>query len=123
MRRAEPSASSGAPRPTHCGADFQLRLVSASPTFQITGTGLGQLLTATSEANDAANTGSASVSFGTQLVRTATFRSGAATTGNFDPIESGLALGNITYENVPEPAAGVLLLSAMSLASFRRRAK
>ena len=101
----------------------QLRPLSASPTFQITGTGLGQLLTATSQANDATNTGSASVSFGTQLVRTATFRSGAATTGNFDPIDGGIALGNITYDNVPEPAAGVLLLSAISLASFRRRTK
>ena len=81
------------------------------------------MLTATSEGNDAANNGSASVSFGTQLVRTTTFTSGAGTVGNFDPIESGIALGNITYDNVPEPAAGVLLLSAISLASFRRRVR
>ena len=93
----------------------------ATPTFQITGTGLAQLLTATSEASDDSNNGTASVSFGTALVRTTGFTSGAATAGNFDPIESGIALGNLTYNNVPEPSSALLLLSALALAGFRRR--
>ena len=104
-------------------APTSLLRTGASPTFQITGAGLAQLLTASSEADDLSNNGTASVSFGTQLVRTTGFTSGAGTTGNFDPIESGIALGNITYNNVPEPSSALLLLSALSLAGIRRRVK
>ena len=103
-------------------APTSLLRVGASPTFQITGAGLAQLLTATSEAADDSNNGSASVSFGSQLVRTTTFTSGAGTVGSFDPIESGISLGVVSYtpEPVPEPSSAMLLLSVVSLAGFRR---
>ena len=105
-------------------APTQIQPLNASPTFQITGAGLAQALTATSVSSDDANNGSVSASFGPQLVRTATFTSGARTAGNFDPIESGISLGNITYNNVPEPSSAMLMLSAASVAGFvRRRAK
>ena len=104
-------------------APTQLQPLNANPAFQITGPGLAQLLTAASVASDDANNGSVSVSFGPQLVRTTTFRSGAGTAGNFNPIESGISLGTVTYNNVPEPSSAMLLLSALALAGFRGRLK
>ena len=103
-------------------APTQLLAVNASPTFQITGAGLAQLLTASSLSDNNLSNGTASVSFGPQLVRTTGFTYGTSTTGSFDPIDSGISLGTVTYtpNPVPEPSSATLLLSAVSIAGFFR---
>ena len=97
--------------------------MNSAPTFQSNGAGLNRLLTGNVIADDAANTGSASVSFGSQLTHSTSFRFGASTVGSFDPIDSGISLGNVTYSNtpVPEPSSVMMVLSAAALPNLTRR--
>lgn len=100
----------------------QVLALNASPTFTSTGSGLSRQLTGTQLADDAANTGSASIAFGNQLTYSTSFRFGASTTGTFDPVNSGISLGTVTYTTpaVPEPTSSMLLLAGATLAGFVR---
>ncbi len=111
---------------TNGGPNFaptDITTLNATPTFQIAGAGLNRLLTGNVIADDAASTGSASVSFGSQLTHSTSFRFGASTVGSFDPIDSGISLGAITFSNtpVPEPSSVMLVLSAVTLTHLARR--